>query len=166
MTTVSKKIQIGAAAFVVAGATLISPVVSHADNTDNVGSSAGQKAPARAGRGAANRPGTAANAATPDTTAAAPGANATAGATANALGANPLFQNPLIWIGTPNPNPPTPPLVTRTFEPLASLPGFTQPFFGWYRDLNFEACVLGVGNSTTTSVGPYGTSTSSVTAGC
>jgi hypothetical protein len=85
---------------------------------------------------------------------------------ANALGPNPLFQNPLWWFGTPNPTPP-PPIYTRTFEPLASLPGWAQSYYGWYRDLDFEACVLGLSNSITPSVGPYGTSTSSIsTGGC
>ena len=89
-------------------------------------------------------------------------AGRTAGRTeAAATGANPLFQNSLWWFGTPNPTPP-PASYTRTFEPLAGLPGFSQPFFGWYKNLNFEACILGVGNTTVTSVGPYGTSTSSV----
>jgi hypothetical protein len=33
--------------------------------------------------------------------------------------------------------------------------------------MNFEACVLGLGNTTVASLGPYGTSTSSVsTGGC
>ena len=85
---------------------------------------------------------------------------------ANNFGPNPLFQNPLWWFGTPNPTPP-PPAFTNTFEPLASLPGWAQGYYGWYRDLNFEACVLGLSNSITPSVGPYGTSTSSIsTGGC
>ena len=77
-----------------------------------------------------------------------------------------FFQNPLWWFGTPNPTPP-PAVNTRTFEPLASLPGWAQGYYGWYRDLNFEACVLGLGTTITPSVGPYGTATSSIsTGGC
>jgi hypothetical protein len=83
---------------------------------------------------------------------------------ANALGPNPLFQNPLWWFGTPNPTPPTP-LYTQNFAPLSSLPGWSNQYFGWYKNLNFEACVLGLG-STTNLAGPYGTSTSSVSVGC
>ena len=85
-----------------------------------------------------------------------------------ATGPNPLFQNPLWWFGTPNPTPP-PAIVTTTFEPLSGLPGWSQPYAGWFRDLDFEACVLGVGTvlGATTVVGPYGTSTNSIsTSGC
>ncbi len=85
---------------------------------------------------------------------------------AGALGPNPLLQNPLWWFGTPNPDAP-PPAYTRTFDPLASLPEWSKEYYGWYRDLNFEACVLGLSNTITPSVGPYGTSTNSVsTGGC
>lgn len=82
----------------------------------------------------------------------------------SATGANPLFQNPLIWLGTPNPTPP-PSALFRAFEPLASLPGFSQPYFGWFQNLNFEACVLGLSSSVSVAGGPYGTSTTSMT-GC
>jgi hypothetical protein len=120
----------------------------------DVGSAAGRK-PARATRGSADR------AQAPQAT--VNGARATA---ANALGPNPLFQNPLWWFGTPNAAAPTP-VYTNTFEPLASLPGWSQSYYGWYRDLNFEACVLGLSSTITPSVGPYGTSTSSIsTGGC
>lgn len=78
----------------------------------------------------------------------------------SATGANPLFQNPLWWFGTPNPTPP-PSALIYTFEPLATLPMFSQPYFGWYQNLNFEACVLGLSSV----AGPYGTSTTSMT-GC
>ena len=78
----------------------------------------------------------------------------------SATGANPLFQNPLIWLGTPNPTPP-PSALIYTFAPLATLPMFYQPYFGWYQNLNFEACVLGLSSV----AGPYGTSTTSMT-GC
>jgi hypothetical protein len=85
---------------------------------------------------------------------------------AGATGSNPLFQNPLWWFGTPNPNPPAP-AYTRTFNPLASLPGWTTAYNGWYSNMNFEACVLGLSNTTVQSAGPYGTATNSVsTGGC
>jgi hypothetical protein len=56
---------------------------------------------------------------------------------------NPLFQNPLIWIGTPNPTPPQSPMYVM-FEPLADLPNWTNGAFGWMADFEFEACVLGL----------------------
>ena len=125
-----------------------------------VGNAAGRK-PGRTNRGSAARP-----------TADAPPPSVVSGTLpetapeAGALGPNPLLQNPLWWFGTPNPDAP-PPVYTQTFEPLESLPGWAQGYYGWYRDLNFEACVLGVSNSITPSVGPYGTSTSSIsTGGC
>jgi hypothetical protein len=125
-----------------------------------VGNAAGRK-PARTNRGGAARP-----------TVDAPPPSVVSGALpetapeAGALGPNPLLQNPLWWFGTPNPDAPVP-VYTRTFDPLASLPGWAQGYYGWYRDLNFEACVLGLSNTITPSVGPYGTSTNSVsTGGC
>ena len=172
MTTAVNKIWLATGAFAVAAATVLAPVVAQADPTDpanpadpiasSVGDAAGAPVGQRRSQGrAAAHPGRAT----------APGAGA-AGATraatprAGATGPHPLFQNSLWWFGTPNPAPP-PASYTRTFEPLAGLPGFSQPFFGWYRNLNFEACILGLGNTTVTSVGPYGTSTSSVsTNGC
>jgi hypothetical protein len=83
-----------------------------------------------------------------------------------ATGSNPLFQNSLWWFGPPNPASPTP-AYTRTFDPLASLPGWTTAYNGWYSNMEFEACVLGLSSTTTRSLGPYGTATNSVsTGGC
>ena len=163
MTT--NKLLIGVGAFAFAAAASLTPLVAQAEpasDTDSsaiadagdVGSAAGRR-PARATRGSAG------NAQAPQAT--VNGARATA---ANALGPNPLFQNPLWWFGTPNAAAPTP-VYTRTFNPLASLPGWSQSYYCWYKDLNFEACVLGLGSTITPSVGPYGTSTSSIsTGGC
>ena len=83
------------------------------------------------------------------------------------VGSNPLFQNPLWWFGTPNPNPPEQ-IVTYEFAPLANLPNYTQQNFGWLEGFDFEACVGGLGVvSSAQQVGPYGTSTvASVTRGC
>jgi hypothetical protein len=166
MTT--NKLLIGVGAIALAAAASLSPLVAQAEpagDTDSsasadagsVGNAAGRK-PARATRGSAG------NAQAPQAPqASVNGARSTA---ANALGPNPLFQNPLWWFGTPNPAPP-PSVYTRTFEPLASLPGWTQSYYGWYRNLDFEACVLGLSSTITPSVGPYGTSTSSIsTGGC
>ncbi|MCB9409887.1 hypothetical protein [Mycolicibacterium sp.] len=98
-------------------------------------------------------------------TADASAADATADATP--FDGNPLFQNPLWWFGSPNPNPPEQ-VVTFEFEPLADLPGWSQPMYGWLEGFDFEACVGGVGTVTQgqTVVGPYGTSTSGVSLGC
>lgn len=60
---------------------------------------------------------------------------------------NPLFQNPLWWFGTPNPTPP-PAMVLGEFNPLADLPAFIRPQFGWFTNFQFEACVLSMSSST------------------
>ncbi|MCU1698699.1 MAG: hypothetical protein JWR34_4762 [Mycobacterium sp.] len=66
-----------------------------------------------------------------------------------------------LLIGPQNPNPP---LRTTflSFQPLTLLPGFIQPFFGWFQGLNFEVCVAGV----SARVGPYGTVSASIGQGC
>ena len=48
------------------------------------------------------------------------------------------------------------------FKPLVLVPGFLQPFFGWTKNLNFQACIFGL----SISIGPYGTISSSVGRGC
>ena len=163
MTT--NKLLIGVGAFAFAAAASLTPLVAQAEpasDTDSsasadsgtVGNAAGRK-PARATRGSVDR------AEAPRAT--VNGARATA---ANALGPNPLFQNPLWWFGTPNPTPP-PTVVARNFDALASLPGWAQGYYGWYEDLNFEACVLGLSSTISPNVGPYGNSTSAIsTGGC
>lgn len=72
-----------------------------------------------------------------------------------------IFQNPLWWFGTPNPTPPTQTTVFE-FYPLALIPGFLQPFFGWFGSINFEFCVAGL----TLQIGPYGTVSGSYSRGC
>ena len=165
-------------------------------STDSVGTSAGnapQREKARDRRGAASRAesgaygpsaasrGSAANseapASIPDVTEDLPDIpevstadvpEVTAGATADANAAfdNPLFQNPLIWIGTPNPNPPEP-ILEFTTDPLADVPENLRGSFGWMEDFEFEACVLGLSSVTRGQnvVGPYGTATSGVSGG-
>lgn len=185
MTTVAKKLLLGTAAFAVAGA-LISPVVAVADDetgtdTASVGTSAGStpQRGARGSRSGAARAGV--NTSAPsNNTPSAPDADAPdapestdiptvgADATANANGSNPLFQNPLIWIGTPNPAPP-PTDVIYDFEPLADMPAYQRSQFGWMRDFEFEACVLGLSSVTRGQnvVGPYGTATTAFSSsGC
>ena len=141
-----------AAAVVFSPVALATPSIAHAappgpvgpnnpggggEGTDGSGGTGGAK-PSRAGRGAVAR---------------------SQPVTPSQVGApNPIFQNRLWWFGTPNPTPP-PPAFTNTFEPLADLPGWSRGYYGWYRKLDFEACVLGLSNTITPSVGPYGTST-------
>ena len=171
MNTAPNKLWLGVGAFAVAAVTVLTPMVASADpgtSSDGVGDSAGAPNPARASRGGISRADAAANAAAAnaDNSPTGRSANARASAGAQATGSNPLFQNPLWWFGTPNPAAP-PPAYTTTFEPLANLPGWSQGYYGWYRNMNFEACVLGIGTKTVTSVGPYGTATNSVsTGGC
>lgn len=92
--------------------------------------------------------------------------DAASAAAPKAVGPHPLFQNPLIWFGQPNPTPP-PSTEIYTFEPLANLPEFTRPMLGWMEDFNFEKCVLGLSHVVHGTVGPYGTATRSFsTSGC
>ena len=185
---ITNKIAIGAGAIALAVTASLTPLVAQAepsgdtdssssssDSTSEVGNAAGRKA-AQTTRGGAVRPGantppqSVVSGAQPEANtppqSVVSGARPAKAPGANAFGPNPLLQNPLWWFGTPNPDAP-PPVATRTFEPLAGLPGWSQQYYGWYRDLNFEACVLGLSNSITPSVGPYGTSTSSIsTGGC
>ena len=71
-----------------------------------------------------------------------------------------LFQNRLVWVGQPNPEPP-PITVINTFQPLAVVPPKLRGAFGWLGDFQFEACALGLSQVTygQNIVGPYGTST-------
>jgi hypothetical protein len=171
MTT--NKILIGVGAFAFAAAASLTPLVAQAEpagdsdssasaDAGSVGNAAGRK-PARATRGSAGNA-QAPQAQTPQAPQArVNGARSTA---ANALGPNPLFQNPLWWFGTPNPTPP-PTIATRNFDALASLPGWARGYYGWYDNLDFEACVLGLSSTFSPNLGPYGTSTNSIsTGGC
>ncbi|MBI3216027.1 MAG: hypothetical protein HYZ38_19575 [Mycobacterium sp.] len=71
------------------------------------------------------------------------------------------FAQDWIWFGPTKPNGPnlTPVLA---FSPLALVPGFLQPLFGWYKNIRFTACVFGV----TLRIGPYGTLTAGYSKGC
>jgi hypothetical protein len=89
----------------------------------------------------------------------APGAGARSSLSAGAP--NNIFQNPLWWFGTPNPNPP-PQTQVVTFYPLALLPAFIRPLFGWFENANFEACIGGL----TLHIGPYGALSGSYSRGC
>ena len=182
MTT--NKLLIGVGAIALAATASLTPLVAQAEPAGDTDSSSASgdssssssdsasSASSDVGNAAGRKTGRTTRAATPRAGADTPpqsvvsGARAAAAPGAEATGTFPLIQNPLIWIGTPNPDAPTP-VATRDFEPLASLPDWAQNYYGWFRDLNFEACVLGLSNTITPSVGPYGTSTSSIsTGGC
>ena len=181
MTT--NKLLIGVGAIALAATASLSPLVAQAEpagDTDSSSTSSDSASDASSassassdvGNAAGRKTGRTTRGGTPRATADAPpqsvvsGARTDAAPGAEATGSVPLIQNPLIWIGTPNPDAPTP-VATREFEPLASLPDWALNYYGWFRDLNFEACVLGLSNTITPSVGPYGTSTSSIsTGGC
>lgn len=72
-----------------------------------------------------------------------------------------IIQNRFWWFGTPNPNPP-PRTTVFQFYPLALVPSFLRPLFGWFEAINFEACILGF----TLRIGPYGTVSGSYGRGC
>ena len=188
MTT--NKLLIGVGAIALAAAASLTPLVAQAEPASDTDSSATSSdssasssdaasttsdaggASSDVGSAAGRKPAKTTRGGTPRAGADAPPQSVVSGARpdtvpeAGALGPNPLFQNPLWWFGTPNPDAPLP-AYTRTFEPLADLPSWAQGYYGWYRDLNFEACVLGLSSTITPSVGPYGTSTSSIsTGGC
>lgn len=74
----------------------------------------------------------------------------------------PIVHNRLLWIGTPNPTPPGSTRKIIEVYPLNFLPGFMRPFFGWFEDLNFQACLAGV----SVKVGPYGSVSASIGRGC
>ena len=66
-----------------------------------------------------------------------------------------------LYLGAANPNPAERTTVLSV-NPLGLLPGFVQPFFGWFTALNLEACVAGL----SAKVGPYGTVSVSVGRSC
>lgn len=65
------------------------------------------------------------------------------------------------WFGPSNPNPP-PRTNFFEFSPIAFVPGFLRPFFGWFSRLNFEICAFGL----SVRLGPYGSVSASVGRGC
>ncbi|EJZ11322.1 hypothetical protein MVAC_06197 [Mycolicibacterium vaccae ATCC 25954] len=70
-------------------------------------------------------------------------------------------QGSWIWFGPTRDDGPTyTPVVS--FYPLALVPGFLQPLFGWFADINFTACFLGLN----ARIGPYGTLSVGFSRGC
>jgi len=151
ISEISTKLQVGAAACVIATAAVLTPgAVAQADPVVTpslaVGGSAG---------GATLISPNCDPVATPDCVASfAPSIMALPGG-------NTILQNPLWWFGPPNPSPPTQTTVF-TFFPLALIPGFLQPLFSWFGDINYEICIAGL----TLQIGPYGTVTGSYSRGC
>ena len=150
MSTIVKKIQVGTAACAIAAASIFTPgAVAQAEPTvapvpsAGLGSSVASPAcdPANSDCAAPSSP--------------------NARSSLSVGGASTIFQNPLWWFGAPNPSAP-PRTVIFQFYPLALLPAFVRPFFGWFEAINFEACVGGV----TLHIGPYGAVSGSYGRGC
>jgi hypothetical protein len=152
MTAFATRVQAGTAACVIAAAAVLTPAaVAHADPVAPLpiaSLGAGVVAPVCDPEASANCDAIVSPFAIPS------------GDSSNAA-LRPILQNPLWWFGIPNPTPPASTTVF-TFYPLALLPGFIRPFFGWFNDINFEACVGGL----RLHVGPYGTITGSYSRGC
>jgi hypothetical protein len=184
MITASNKLWATAGAFALAATAVLVPVAAQADpagDTDSssassdassassdVGSAAGRKAGRtnRGGTRSATNDAAGTGVSTPPESVVSGARDATGAPAANNTGSNPLFQNPLWWFGTPNPTPP-PAVASRNFDALSSLPGWARSYYGWYENLNFEACVLGLSSTIQPNIGPYGNSTSSIsTGGC
>lgn len=149
MTAIAKSVQIGIAACVIAVAAVLTPAaVSQADPAapvpQVVGGSAG-RVDISPECGVVGLPDCVAPAA------ASPG-----------VGANSILQNNLWWIGASNPNAP-PRTTVWTFQPLNLLPQGLRdnPLFGWFNNVDFEVCLVGV----SIKIGPYGTVTGSYATG-
>lgn len=71
-----------------------------------------------------------------------------------------IFQNQFWWFGPANPDKPK--TVVLAFYPLTLVPGFLQPLFSWFEDVNLQVCILGA----TAQIGPYGTVSLSYSRGC
>ena len=73
-----------------------------------------------------------------------------------------IIQNDIWWFGPANPNPP-PRATVFTFQPLALIPGFLRPLYGFFtQNLNFEVCFGGF----SVQVGPYGSVSGTVGRHC
>ena len=164
MNAIATKLQTGTAACVIAVAATLTPaVVAQADPGAPIPLASLGGA---AGGGAAlcdpvGSPTCTANTVTIPPSFNAPTTFAGPSASASLIPSGTIWQNNLWWIGTPNPNPP-PQTVIFTWYPLNLLPAFIRPLFGWFYDLNYQACVGGI----TIRIGPYGAVTTSYGNGC
>lgn len=153
LSSISRKVSVGAAACVIAAAAALTPAPDAQANpiaplplasAGTLGGSAGGDAEL-----VACDPIESAECAAIATTTLLPG------------GLETLWKNKFLWLGAPNPAPP-PQTVVFNFFPVALIPDFLLPFFGWFADVNFEICVAGL----TLQIGPYGTVTGSYSKGC
>jgi hypothetical protein len=158
MHKVATKVQVGTAACAIAVAAAVAPLpAAHADPAAPIpqaalGGSAG-------GGSAELKSSDCEPAESPDCASSLAASDASV-ATLNA-GLQTILQNRFWWFGTPNPNPP-PRTTVIEFFPLTLVPGFLRPLFGWFENINFEACILGL----TLRIGPYGTVSGSYGRGC
>ncbi|WP_460355151.1 hypothetical protein [Mycobacterium sp. ZZG] len=70
-------------------------------------------------------------------------------------------QGSWIWFGRTKDDGPAYTSVA-SFSPLALVPGFLQPLFSWFANINFTACFLGLN----ARIGPYGTLSVGFSRGC
>lgn len=166
MATIATKFRTSAAACVIATAAILTPAVAQAEPAAAVGLGSTASAPTCTPVGSPGCP----NSNSPSSSfPSASGASSTtlapfAAAAPSMTLLSPsgtILQNRLWWFGTPNPTPPTQTTVFQ-FYPLALIPGFLQPLFGWFGAINFEACIGGL----TLRIGPYGTVSGSYSRGC
>jgi hypothetical protein len=165
MATIATKFQTGAAACVIATAAILTPAVAQAEPaaplpTTGLGSTV--MSPTCDPVGSPGCPSSSSPSASGSSAASiAPFAAASSPSIALLSPSGTILQNRLWWFGTPNPTPPTQTTVFQ-FYPLALIPGFLQPLFGWFGSINFEACIGGL----TLRIGPYGTVSGSYSRGC
>jgi len=174
MATIASKIQWTTAAFAVAAAATLAPV-AFADPADpdtgdtagaTVGSSAGQ-APSRSTRKDRDRPevGTAApqTGGSDSAGSTSPGSSDSTGGAADETSQGRASTN----VTTPSANATPPQVVGEEFTIIEGLlvgdPDLQRATFGWLKDLDINACVLGLSQSIrgseSVAIGPYATST-------
>jgi hypothetical protein len=170
MATIATKFQTGAAACVIATAAILTPAVAQAEPAaplPSTGLGSTVLSPTcnpvgSPGCPASSSPAASSPSASGSSAASiAPFAAASSPSIALLSPSGTILQNRLWWFGTPNPTPPTQTTVFQ-FYPLALIPGFLQPLFGWFGSINFEACIGGL----TLRIGPYGTVSGSYSRGC
>lgn len=139
MTTTTTKFQLGAAALAVGAAATLTPVVAQADTMSPL-------APSLTSVSQGVGSGILSNIFKKPT------------AKVGATKATSIFQNKFLWLGTPNPTPPSPQVPVWTFKPLNAVAWV--PFLGpgsaiwnWWNKQSSQTCIAGI----STFVGPYGT---------
>jgi hypothetical protein len=161
MATIATKFRTSAAACVIATAAILTPAVAQAEPAAAAGLGSTASLPTCTPVGSPGCPTSSSPSASgSSSTTLAPFAAAAPSMTLLSPSGT-ILQNRLWWFGTPNPTPPTQTTVF-TFYPLALIPGFLQPLFGWFGAINFEACIGGL----TLRIGPYGTVSGSYSRGC